>query len=114
MARQPVYKHRAHYLNTPFSLAESTIIVPCREFGMSRWCFLLPWRGGSLRWKEPQLVPRDPVPLAELAKEWGKLKASESPKWSADKWRRVATVFGVEVSFEAGSHPVVDPDGRAA
>jgi hypothetical protein len=49
--------------------------------------------------------PRRGVPLRPLfaqAQEWGKRKAAESPRWQADKWRRVAAVFHMEV--------VSDPD----
>ncbi|MGI5487124.1 hypothetical protein [Microtetraspora malaysiensis] len=34
------------------------------------------------------------------AQEWGRRKAAESPRWSADKWHRVATIFGVELVNE--------------
>ncbi|GII02300.1 hypothetical protein [Planobispora takensis] len=35
------------------------------------------------------------------AQEWGRRQAARSPKWTADKWRRVATVLGVEIRRDA-------------
>lgn len=40
------------------------------------------------------------LPPTAQAQEWGRRQAARSPKWDRDKWRRVATVFGVEISDE--------------
>ncbi|GAA1520285.1 hypothetical protein GCM10009677_61920 [Sphaerisporangium rubeum] len=64
--------------------------------------------------RSPPLVPDELVPHLALAQEWGKRKAAESPQWSADKWRRVAVVFGVEVGPEHVEKPAPDRDGTAA
>ncbi|MGW3365694.1 hypothetical protein ACWDOR_22450 [Streptosporangium canum] len=39
------------------------------------------------------------VPSAE-ARAWGKKKATERPRWSDQKWRRIGAALGVEISGE--------------
>jgi hypothetical protein len=41
------------------------------------------------------------------AQEWGKQQAARSPRWSEEKWQRIATVLGVCVARET------PPDGTA-
>ncbi|MGW5633243.1 hypothetical protein ACWEU6_38265, partial [Streptosporangium sandarakinum] len=50
-------------------------------------------------------VHLNPEPLS--AREWGRRQAARSPRWTDEKWRRVATVFGVSVAEtqHAGSRP---------
>jgi hypothetical protein len=48
------------------------------------------------------------------AQEWGKRKAAESPRWQPDKWRRVATVFGLEVANDQPGRVTSGETGRAA
>jgi hypothetical protein len=43
------------------------------------------------RMKEPPMEP------SAAAREWGQRQAAASPKWSEDKWRRVAAVLGMEL-----------------
>jgi len=61
-------------------------------------------RGGSLRRKEPSLVPEELVPHLKLAQEWGRRKAAQLPEWSPDKWRRVAAILDVEIDLEGSSN----------
>ncbi|GAA3067879.1 hypothetical protein GCM10017600_20620 [Streptosporangium carneum] len=61
------------------------------------------------------MVPPDLVPHAALVKEWCKRKIAESPRWSPEKWRRIAAIHGVELAdgptcAEAPAHK----DGRDA
>ncbi|GAB3899519.1 hypothetical protein GCM10027612_59580 [Microbispora bryophytorum subsp. camponoti] len=66
-----------------------------------------PCLGGSLRRKEPSLVPEELGPYAALAEEWCKRKLAESPRWSPDKWRRFAAIHGIEfVTDDTRSVPV--------
>lgn len=30
--------------------------------------------------------------------EWGKRKAAQSPSWTAEKWRTVGIIFGLELA----------------
>ncbi|GAA4203658.1 hypothetical protein GCM10023074_40370 [Microbispora amethystogenes] len=49
------------------------------------------------------------------AQEWGRRKAAESPRWSADKWHRVATVLGAVLADEPGrTEPADEESGRDA
>ncbi|MEU7882032.1 hypothetical protein [Microbispora bryophytorum] len=49
------------------------------------------------------------------AQEWGRRKAAESPRWSADKWQRVATVLGAVLADEPGrTEPADEKSGRDA
>src|SRR5690606_29162995 len=41
------------------------------------------------------------------AQEWGKQQAARSPRWSEEKWQRIATVLGVCVARET------PPDGTS-
>ncbi|GAA3447793.1 hypothetical protein Pve01_50030 [Planomonospora venezuelensis] len=45
------------------------------------------------------------------AREWGKRQAARSPRWSDEKWQRIATLFGVCVADE---RETVDSTGRDA
>ncbi len=35
------------------------------------------------------------------AREWGKRQAAASPPWSEDKWRRIATLLGMQLASPA-------------
>lgn len=32
------------------------------------------------------------------AREWGRRQAAASPRWSEDKWRRVAAILGMKLA----------------
>ncbi|GGO19164.1 hypothetical protein GCM10010116_38550 [Microbispora rosea subsp. aerata] len=51
---------------------------------------------GSTRDKGAHLTTQPPV----SAREWGRRKAAESPRWSADKWDRVALILGLALADE--------------
>ncbi len=78
--------------------------------------FPFPRLGGSLRRKEPLLVPEEMGPYAALAEEWCKRKLDESPHWSPDKWRRFAIIHGIEYVSDAHGNVSVPPaeSGRDA
>jgi hypothetical protein len=42
--------------------------------------------------KEPPMEP------SAAAREWGQRQAAVSPRWTEEKWRRVATVLGMELA----------------
>lgn len=46
-------------------------------------------------------------PFAALAEEWCKRKVAESPKWSHEKWRRIAAIHGIEYASDESA--VVEP-----
>ncbi|WP_160330393.1 hypothetical protein [Sphaerimonospora mesophila] len=49
------------------------------------------------------------------AREWGRRKAAESPRWSADKWHRVAAILGAELADESALAESADEEsGRDA
>ncbi|GAA3142258.1 hypothetical protein GCM10010466_36510 [Planomonospora alba] len=44
------------------------------------------------------MVPPELVPHAALVREWSKRKIAESPRWSPEKWRRIAAIHGIELA----------------
>lgn len=41
------------------------------------------------------------------AREWGRQQAAASPRWSEDKWQRVAALLGMQLAL-----PVADTEQR--
>ena len=37
------------------------------------------------------------------AREWGRRQAAASPRWSEDKWRRVAAILGMKLAIPAST-----------
>ncbi|MEU8272899.1 hypothetical protein ACFYOK_18540 [Microbispora bryophytorum] len=56
--------------------------------------------GFPTRERRALLVPEELGPYAALVKEWCKRKVVESPRWSADKWRRIAAIHGIRYADE--------------
>jgi hypothetical protein len=42
--------------------------------------------------------------------EWGKRKASTSPRWDDSKWNRIAIILGVEFTLTAEDHQADEHD----
>jgi hypothetical protein len=48
------------------------------------------------------------------AREWGRRQAAASPRWSEDKWRRVAAILGMKLATPASTDQSrVQNDGRS-
>ncbi|MFE3454548.1 hypothetical protein ACFXJ8_37055 [Nonomuraea sp. NPDC059194] len=47
------------------------------------------------------LVPEGMGPYVALAEEWCERMIANSPRWSADRWRRIAAIHGIELVEEA-------------
>ncbi|MFB9678697.1 hypothetical protein [Streptosporangium vulgare] len=42
------------------------------------------------------MVPKEMGPYVALAEEWCERMIADSPRWSADRWRRIAVIHGIE------------------
>ncbi|MEU8384953.1 hypothetical protein [Streptosporangium sp. NPDC048865] len=42
------------------------------------------------------MVPKEMGPYVALAEEWCERMIADSPRWSADRWRRIAAIHGIE------------------
>ncbi|GLX99096.1 hypothetical protein Hesp01_70460 [Herbidospora sp. NBRC 101105] len=51
--------------------------------------------------RRPLLVPEELGPYAALVGEWCKRKVDESPRWSAEKWRRIAAIHGIRYADDS-------------
>ncbi|MEU8382100.1 hypothetical protein [Streptosporangium sp. NPDC048865] len=59
----------------------------------------------SIEERRPLLVPEEMGPYAALAEEWCKRKIAESPRWSAEKWQRIAAIHSLEYADNATDLP---------
>ncbi|MFD1932065.1 hypothetical protein ACFSKW_11330 [Nonomuraea mangrovi] len=46
------------------------------------------------------MVPEGMGPYVALSKEWCERMIADSPRWSADRWRRIAAIHGIELVEE--------------
>ena len=53
------------------------------------------------------------LPSAE-ARAWGRKKAAERPRWTADKWHRISAILGVEIIGDLDEGSMAGPDDEVA
>lgn len=69
-----------------------------------------PAGGDSIHDGGGHLNPKAPL----SAREWGRRQAEQSPRWSDEKWQRVAAVLGASVAEGHDASLSDEVDGRGA